>query len=112
VIDDDRSKRVQKLGPRWLVERPSSRRLVERDHRVEIQQPDDSLAGSQVGDDVANLNGVPITGAPALPQSKPRTWIARRGVTPTSTEPTPGRARKVVVSRLLIGALVHPFPSP
>ena len=112
MLDDDRAERVKQLGPRWLVKRSTGRRLVQRDHRVEIQKPDHSLAWRQVGDDVADLNGVPITGSLALPKAKSRTRVARRGVTSTSTKPPPGCARKVVVSRLLVGAFVHPFPSP
>jgi hypothetical protein len=72
MIGDDRPQCVNELGSGRIVERSTGRRLVQSDHGVEIEEPDDGLAWSEVGDDVANLDGVPIAGTAALTGANPR----------------------------------------
>jgi hypothetical protein len=107
---DDRTERVNEVGARWLVECSTGRGLVESNHRIEIEQPDDGLAWSQVSDHIADLNGMPIARTTAGTDAEAGIWLSWGSMAATATEPTTGCFRYVIVTRFLVSALVHSFP--
>jgi hypothetical protein len=85
--------------------------LVKGNHRIQIEKPDDRLARGEIGDNIANLNGVPVTRAVTLTAAKAGAGFTGGSVSASSSKPTAGRFRKVVVPRFLVRSLVHTFPS-
>lgn len=93
MIGDNEAKCLHQLSPGWVVELPTGRRLVEGDHSIEIQQPDDRLARSQVCDDVADLDRMPIVTPTPLATSQAQARVASRGVSSAASKPSSSRTR-------------------
>ncbi len=111
MLSDNRTQSVNQLGAGRIVKSVAGRRLVERNHRVEIEEPDNRLAWSKISDDVTDLNRMAIARTMSLAAAKTWRKLARRSVSTAPPEPASSGFRKVVVARVLVVAFFHTFPS-
>lgn len=89
VFGDNRPERVNQLVARRLVKLSPGGRFIESHHGIEVEEPDNRLTRRKVGDDVANLDGMPVAGTASVATTDPRTRLARRSMAAPTSESAP-----------------------